>query len=158
MNTNNNKVGMINAIIKAARVFKRNVPTYTVDAGVEKYGTVFHARLKQFERAKYANGWNHTDDGWVWFEFVGCSGYQHVKVGALERIAVSLMVAGIIFFGKNCVFCDPYWDYNDDDREIINTALKTGHYEIDDTSVRNARLVRENRFKFLVKLVSAHLS
>lgn len=149
----NKAAKMIKTIIKAVRVFKWNVPNYTVDAGIEEFGTCFHSRILEFRKAAYIDGWNRTDSGWVWFKHVGCHGYQHIKVGALERIAVSLAAAWEVIFGKKRVFCDPYWDYNDNDRKIIDAALNTGRDEMHATSVRNARLVSENRFKFLVKLV-----
>ena len=134
--------------MNAKQINKLNkLVTHITPPGETKYGTRFDKMLPILEKVGYKNGWNKTSCGmYVWFKYIGCSGYEFIPVTKRERQLVIRRARELM--------CLPlrwtphgYWSYKSEDSNYV-------YPDDNGTCTRNLRLVRENRIKFLAHLVS----
>lgn len=105
-----------------------------------KLGTRFDMGRDLAEAYGFKPGWNRIDDGrWVWFQYVGCHGYQFIVVSNAQRTIV-------IEKADTIGYDDAYWNYTEND------LAATPKWD-NGTCTRNERLYNEDPIEFLARLI-----
>lgn len=105
-----------------------------------KLGTRFDMGKDRAEAYGFKPGWNRVDgDRWVWFEYVGCHGYQFIVTSDVQR-TLAIEKASTIGYSSS------YWNYTEADQAAI-PEWDNG------TCTRNERLYNEDPIEFLARII-----